>query len=144
MAVLELEVVELMAKHTTRLTGLVEMIRGLANPKSGGARRGLHLHPHPCLKCAVSQGRRGGKDCTGIIKFDVVRQERDVTYDGNPLVSSAWVQGMRMAGLGLWNRNGLEGVNGRRTSGFILSNKAANIFSDNGDPLYGIIYCRYL
>jgi len=31
-----LEVVELMAKHTTaRLTGFVEMIRGLANPKSG-------------------------------------------------------------------------------------------------------------
>jgi hypothetical protein len=35
MAALELGVVELMAMHTaTRLTGLVEMIRGLANPKS--------------------------------------------------------------------------------------------------------------
>jgi hypothetical protein len=57
MAALELEVVELMAKHTAaRLTELVELIRGLANPKSGGARRGVPLHPHPCLKCAVRQG----------------------------------------------------------------------------------------
>jgi hypothetical protein len=41
-----LEVVELMAKHTTaRLTGFVEMIRGLANPKSGGARREVHSNP---------------------------------------------------------------------------------------------------
>jgi hypothetical protein len=48
MAALELEVVELMAKHTAaRLTGLVEMIRGLANPKSGGARRKVHSHPSP-------------------------------------------------------------------------------------------------
>ncbi len=37
MAALELVVVELMAKHTAnRLTGLVEMVRGLANPKSEG------------------------------------------------------------------------------------------------------------
>ena len=74
MASLELGAMELMAKHTaTRLTGLVEMIRGLASPKSEGARR---EHPQPCLKCGVRQGRRGGKDCdvqTGIIQFDVVR-----------------------------------------------------------------------
>jgi len=44
MAALDLNVVELMAKHTAaRLTGLVEMIRGLANPKSGGAWREEHL-----------------------------------------------------------------------------------------------------
>jgi hypothetical protein len=40
MTALELEVVELIAEHTvSRLTGLVEMIRGLANSKSEGARR---------------------------------------------------------------------------------------------------------
>ena len=51
MAALELEVVELMAKHTVaQLPGLVEGIRGLANPKSRGARREVHLHPQPCLK----------------------------------------------------------------------------------------------
>jgi hypothetical protein len=70
-------IVELMAKYTaTRLTGLVEMIRGLANPKSEGARREVHSHPQPCLKFEVRQGRRGSKDCdvqTGIIQFDVVR-----------------------------------------------------------------------
>jgi hypothetical protein len=39
MAALELDVVELMAKHTAaRLAGMVGMIRGLANPKSGVAR----------------------------------------------------------------------------------------------------------
>ena len=66
MAALELELVELMAKHTAaRLTGLVKMIRGLGNPKSGGARRGVHLHPQSCLKCVVRQGRRAGKD-TGV------------------------------------------------------------------------------
>jgi hypothetical protein len=64
MATLELGVVELMAKYTsTRLTGLVEMIRGLANPKSEGARREVHSHPQPCLKFEVRQGRRGNKDC---------------------------------------------------------------------------------
>jgi hypothetical protein len=67
-----------MAKHTVvRLTGLAEMTRGLANPKSEGARREVHLHPQPCLQCEVGQGRRGGKDCdvqTGIIHLDVVRQ----------------------------------------------------------------------
>jgi hypothetical protein len=77
MTALVLEVLELMAKHTAaRLTRLVEMIRGLANPKSGGARREVHSHPQPCLKCGVRQGRRGGKDCdvqTGIIQFDAVR-----------------------------------------------------------------------
>jgi hypothetical protein len=46
MGALELGAVELMTKHTaTRLTGLVEMIRGLANPKSEGARREEHSHP---------------------------------------------------------------------------------------------------
>ena len=46
MDALELEVVELMAKHTaTRLTGLVAMIRGLANPKSEGASREVRSHP---------------------------------------------------------------------------------------------------
>ncbi len=73
MASLELGVMELMAKHTaTRLTGLVEMIRGLASPKSEGARWEVHSHP----LCGVRQGRRGGKDCdvqTGIIQCDVVR-----------------------------------------------------------------------
>jgi hypothetical protein len=77
MAALELGVVELMAKHTaTRLTGLVKMIRGLANPKSEGGRWEVHSHPQPCLKCGVRQGRRGGKDCdmqTCIIQLDVVR-----------------------------------------------------------------------
>ena len=77
MVALELGVVELMTKHTaTRLTGLVEMIRGLASPKSEGARREVHSHPQPCLKCGLRQGRRGGKDCdvqTGIIQFDAVR-----------------------------------------------------------------------
>jgi hypothetical protein len=66
-----------MAKHTaTRLTGLDEMIRGLANPESEGARRDLHSHPQPCLRCGMRQGRGGGKDCdvqTGIIQLDVVR-----------------------------------------------------------------------
>jgi hypothetical protein len=63
MSALELDVVELMAKPAAaRLAELVEMIRGLAYPKSGGARRGVHLQPQPCLKCAVRQGRRGGKD----------------------------------------------------------------------------------
>ena len=46
MAAPELEVVELTAKHTAiRLTELIEMIRGLANPKSGGARREVHSNP---------------------------------------------------------------------------------------------------
>jgi hypothetical protein len=64
MAAPELEVVEFTAKHTEiRLTGVVEMIRGLANPRSRGARREVHLQTQPCLKCAVKQGRRGGKDC---------------------------------------------------------------------------------
>jgi len=64
MAAPVLEVVKLMARHTAaRLTGLVEMIRGLANPKSGGARREVHSHPKPYLKCRAKQGRRGGKDC---------------------------------------------------------------------------------
>ena len=46
MAALVLGVLELMAKHNAaRLTGLVEMIRGLANPKSVGARREVHSHP---------------------------------------------------------------------------------------------------
>jgi hypothetical protein len=52
------------------------MIRGLSNPKSGGARRGVHSRPQPCLKCEVRKGRRGGKDCdvqTGIIQFDIVK-----------------------------------------------------------------------
>jgi hypothetical protein len=63
MAALILEVVELMAKHTMAwLTGLVEMIRGLPNPKSGGARPKVHSHPQPCLKCEVRQGQGGGKD----------------------------------------------------------------------------------
>ena len=66
MAALELELVELMAKHTTsRLTGLVAMIRGLANPKSEDARREVRLHPQPCFMCVVRQGLRGGKDCDG-------------------------------------------------------------------------------
>ena len=77
MAALVLVVVELMAKHTaTRLTGLVEMIRGLASPKSEGARREVHSHPQPCLQCGLRQGRRGGKDCdvqTCFIQLDVVR-----------------------------------------------------------------------
>jgi hypothetical protein len=48
MTALVLEVVELMAKNTTaRLTGLVEMIWGLANPKLGGARRKVNSHPNP-------------------------------------------------------------------------------------------------
>ena len=55
MAALVLVVVELMAKHTaTRLTGLVEMIRGLANPKSGGARQEVHSRP-------VNIGGSGGQ-----------------------------------------------------------------------------------
>ena len=59
MAALVLAIVELMAKHTAaRRTGLVEMIRGLASPKSEGARREVHSHPQPCLKCGVRQGRR--------------------------------------------------------------------------------------
>jgi len=50
MDALELEVVELMAKHTaTRLTGLVAMIRGLANPKSEGASREVRSHPTPSV-----------------------------------------------------------------------------------------------
>jgi hypothetical protein len=66
MAALELELVELMAKHTAaRLPGLVEGIRGLANPKSEVPRREVHLHPQPCFKCVVRQGLRGGKDCDG-------------------------------------------------------------------------------
>jgi hypothetical protein len=36
------------------------MIRGLANPKAEGARREVHSHPQPCLKCGVIQVRRGG------------------------------------------------------------------------------------
>jgi hypothetical protein len=48
MATLGLEVVKLMAEHTTAwLKGLVDLIRGLANPKSGGARRKVHSHPSP-------------------------------------------------------------------------------------------------
>ena len=44
MAALELDVVKLMAKPAAaRLAELVEMIRGLAYPKSGGARRGVRL-----------------------------------------------------------------------------------------------------
>jgi hypothetical protein len=108
MAALELGVFELMAENTVaRLTGLVEMIRGLANLKSEGARLEIHLHPQRCLKCGVRQRRRGGEDCegarreihfhpqpclrcgvrkegkdcdvrTGIIQFDVVRQECDI------------------------------------------------------------------
>jgi hypothetical protein len=40
---LELDVVELMEKYTaTRLAGLVGRIWGLANPKSGDARRRVH------------------------------------------------------------------------------------------------------
>jgi hypothetical protein len=51
MATLELDVVELMAKHTaSRLAGLVGIIRGLENPKSVGARRRVHLQPQTCLK----------------------------------------------------------------------------------------------
>jgi len=47
MAALVLGIVELMAKHTApRRTGLVEMIRGLANPKSGGARWEVHSGDH--------------------------------------------------------------------------------------------------
>jgi hypothetical protein len=44
MDALQLGAVELMTKHTAtaRLTGLVEMIRELSNPKSGGARREVH------------------------------------------------------------------------------------------------------
>ena len=50
MDALELEVVELMAKHTaTRLTGLVAMIRGLANPISEGASREVRSHPTPSV-----------------------------------------------------------------------------------------------
>jgi hypothetical protein len=46
MAALELDVVEFMAKHTAaRHEGLVGMIRGSANPKSGGARRRVHSQP---------------------------------------------------------------------------------------------------
>jgi hypothetical protein len=59
-----------------KLRDWLKMIRGLANPKSEDARREVHSHPQPCLKCGVRQGRRGGKDCdvqTGIIQFDVVR-----------------------------------------------------------------------
>jgi len=37
-----------------RLTGLVEMIRGLANPKSGGARQEVHSRP-------VNIGGSGGQ-----------------------------------------------------------------------------------
>jgi hypothetical protein len=49
MVALELGVVELMTKHTaTRLTGLVEMNRGLASPKSEGARWEVPSHPQPC------------------------------------------------------------------------------------------------
>ena len=48
MATPALEVVKLMAEHTTdRLTGLVDLIRGLANSKSGGARRKVRSHPSP-------------------------------------------------------------------------------------------------
>ena len=57
--------------------GLVEMIRGLANPKSEGARREVHSHPQPCLQCGLRQGRRGGKDCdvqTGIIQFNIASE----------------------------------------------------------------------
>ena len=44
---LELDVVELMTKDTaSRLAGLVGMIRGLANPKSGGARWEVHSGDH--------------------------------------------------------------------------------------------------
>jgi len=51
MAALELGVGKMMAKHTTALLeGLVGMIRGPANPKSGGARRKVHSQPQPCLK----------------------------------------------------------------------------------------------
>jgi hypothetical protein len=64
-------------KHTAgRLSGLVETIRGSANPKSGDASREVHSHPQPCLECGARQGRRGGKDFnvqTGIIQFDEVR-----------------------------------------------------------------------
>ena len=66
MAALELGLVQLMAENTVaRLTGLVEMIRGLAHPKSEGARREIHLHSQPCFMCVVRQGLRGGKDCDG-------------------------------------------------------------------------------
>jgi hypothetical protein len=60
MAALELEVVELMAKHPeARLTGLPEMIRGLANPKSGSASRELLAHPALSKVCgeAGTEGR---------------------------------------------------------------------------------------
>ncbi len=67
--------------------GIVEMIRGLANPKSGGARSKVHSQPQPCLKCVwgktVWQGRREGKDCdvqTGIIQFEEVRKEWDIRH----------------------------------------------------------------
>jgi hypothetical protein len=71
-----------MAKHTTSiLEGLVGMIRGPANPKSGVAMRKVHLQPQPCLKQKVIQGWRGGKDrgvLTSVIQFDVVRKECDI------------------------------------------------------------------
>jgi hypothetical protein len=82
MAAPVLQVVKLMERHTAaRLTGLVEMILGLVNPESGGGRWEVHPHPQPCLKCGARQGRKEGKDCdvqTGIIQFEVVRNECDI------------------------------------------------------------------
>jgi hypothetical protein len=51
MTALELCIVKLMVKHTTALLeGLVGMIQGPANPKSGVARRKVHSQPQHCLK----------------------------------------------------------------------------------------------
>jgi hypothetical protein len=62
-AALELCVVELMASNPPALLeGLVGMIRGLANPKSRGARRKAHSQPQTRLKLEVRRGQRGGKD----------------------------------------------------------------------------------
>jgi hypothetical protein len=60
MAALELGVVELMAKHTaTRLTGLVKMIRGLANPKSEVWEVGGTLAPPALSKVWGETGAEG-------------------------------------------------------------------------------------
>jgi hypothetical protein len=60
MAALEIEVMELMAKHTAvRLSGLVERIRGLATPKSGGARRRGTLAPPALSKVCGETGAEG-------------------------------------------------------------------------------------
>jgi hypothetical protein len=64
MAALELGVVKLMAKHTTALLeGLVGMIRGPANPKSGSARRMVHSQPQPCHGLECTQRSALSKSC---------------------------------------------------------------------------------